>query len=80
MWDHLIQEHVENIRQIEAELLKAQEEELKKFDEEVEKIIIPPPKFSKKILDNRVMLKKLVAAKNYSEAQHFSDLIKRLVI
>ena len=80
MWDVLIQEHVENIREIEAELLRAQEEELRRFDEEIEKIVIPPPKFSKEILENRLVLKKLIAGKKYSEAQKVSDLINRLVI
>lgn len=79
MWDALIQEHVENIRQIETELMRAQEEELQRFDEEIEKIVVPPPKYSKELLNSRHILPKLVNGKKYGEAQEISDKIERMV-
>ena len=79
MWDDLIQDHVENIKQVEEELIESHQEELRRFDEEIEKIVIPKPKFSKELLDNRHILQKLVNAKQYSDAQQVSDKIEQMV-
>lgn len=79
MWDQLIQEHLDNIKQIEEDLVASQAEEARRFDEEIEKIEIPKPKFSKELLENKMTLEKLVKAKNYTEAQIVSDKIEVMV-
>lgn len=79
MWDHLIQEHVEQMKKIEQEMIDAHDEELFKFDEEVDKLTIPKPKYSKDILNLRHMLNNIIKAKKYDEAQDVSDKLELMV-
>jgi len=78
MWDQLIQEHVEQMKNIEQEMIDAHQEELLQFDEEVDKLVIPKPKFSKEILNLRHSLGNIIKAKKYNEAQEISEKLEIL--
>ena len=79
MWDDLIQEHIDNMKKIEQELSNTHQEEVTKFNEEIESIVIPKPKFSKNLINNHVVLQNLIKTKKYSEAQEISDQIEEMV-
>jgi hypothetical protein len=80
MWDQLIQEHVEQMKKIEQDMINAHEEELRQFDEEVDKLVIPKPKFSKEVLGLRHILNNVIKAKKYSEAEEITEKLDKLVI
>ena len=79
MWDDLIQEHIDNMKKIEQELSNTHQEEITKFNEEIESIVIPKPKFSKNLINDHVVLQNLIKTKKYSEAQEVSDKIEDMV-
>eukprot|EP01017_Pseudomicrothorax_dubius_P019042 TRINITY_DN2096_c0_g1_i24.p1 TRINITY_DN2096_c0_g1~~TRINITY_DN2096_c0_g1_i24.p1 ORF type:complete len:105 (+),score=23.94 TRINITY_DN2096_c0_g1_i24:435-749(+) len=62
-WDQAIQELEENLRKIEQDLVETHFKELQIFDEEVEKIEIPKVKYSKEVLNLRVIFQKMLKAK-----------------
>lgn len=79
MWDQLIQEHVEQMKAIEQDMLKSHEEEMNNFEIELEKIVIPKPKFSKEILNLRHNLNNMIRAKKYSEAEEMTHKLDIMV-
>lgn len=80
MWDQLIQEHVEQMKAIEQDMLKSHEEEMENFEVELEKIVIPKPKFTKEILTLRHNLNTMIRAKKYTEAEEISEKLEVLVL
>lgn len=62
-WDQAIQELEQNLQKIEEELNETHSKELQIFDEEVEKIEIPRVKYSKEVLNLRVVFQRLLKAK-----------------
>jgi len=54
-------------------MIDAHEDEQARFDEEVDKLTIPKPKYSKEVLNLRHMLNNIIKAKKYDEAQDVSD-------
>jgi len=61
---------------IEQEMLLAHEDELNNFDGEVDKLVIPKPKFSKEILNLRHVLNNVIRSKKYSEAEEITSKLE----
>jgi len=78
LWDQLIQEHLEQIKIIEQEMVNAHEEESLKYDQEVSRLVAPKPKFTTDVLNMRHLLEKLIQAKRYSEAEAISKKLENL--
>ena len=76
MWDDLIQDHIDNTKKIEQELSDTHQEEIRKFDEEIDSVVIPRPKFSKDLINSHIILQNLIKTKKYIEAQEISDKIE----
>lgn len=49
-------------------MIDAHDEELGRFDLEVDQLTIPKPKFSRDVLNMRHMLNNIIKAKKYDEA------------
>ena len=64
-WDQAIHELEENLEKIEEELNDTHRKELSIFDEEVDKIEIPRVKYSREVLNLRVVFQRLLKAKQF---------------
>ena len=80
MWERILEEHLDQIKNIENDLQSAHEEEIRRFDEETGQIVVPKPKFSKEFLNMQHTLEKMIKAKMYTEAQDISDKLELQVL
>ena len=76
MWEQILEEHLDQIKNIENDLQSAHQEEIRRFDEETGQIVVPKPKFSKDYLNMQHTLEKLIKSKMYTEAQDISDKLE----
>ena len=78
-WDHLINEHLEQIKMSEQEMTTKHQQEIRIFDEAASKKALPKPKFSQKILSIQNFIPKLINAKRYKEAEVLTKNVEKLV-
>ena len=79
MWDRVIQEHYEGMKTTENEMIVVHQEELEKFEDEINEIAIPKPKFTKEVLNLQNIISKMIKAKRYREAEALIKKVKALV-
>ncbi|KRX01050.1 hypothetical protein PPERSA_00798 [Pseudocohnilembus persalinus] len=77
IWDQIIEEHVENLKQIEDNLILQHQREQEEFEDEIQKLEIPKVKYSKDVINMKYVFENYIKAKKYPEAE---DLKKKIRI
>lgn len=63
VWESAMSDLEENFKGIALELEETHQRELEIFDEEVDKVQIPKVKYSREVLDLRILFQKMLKAK-----------------
>jgi hypothetical protein len=72
-WDQIISDFQDTSRKIEEEFLAQHEMEKKHLNDEIERIEVPPAKFSGELLNSKVKMNNLIKARKYKKAKEMRE-------